>query len=523
MLPTLLALLFLASPVSSQVSVTTYHNDNLRSGQNLHETTLTPSQVNVSTFGKLFSQPVDGQIYAQPLVVANLQIVGKGTHTVVYVATENDSVYAFDGNNNTGSNANPLWQVSFIDPAKGITPVPSTDLGTNMISPMIGITGTPVIDLSNKTLYVVAATKENGAYYQRLHALDITTGAEKFGGPVEISAVVKGTGASSVKGYVHFDPFRSNQRAALLLVNGFVYIAWASHGFETVYPYHGWVMAYNETTLHLAGAFCVTPNGDQGGIWQSGSGLAADTLGNIFFMVGNGTFDAHTGGSDYGMSYVKLSSNTMKVTDYFTPFDEAQESVADLDLGSGGALLFPYQSGSLHPYIAVGAGKDGSLYLVNRQNMGGFNAKGNLILQQITNAFAGHPVYSTPAYWQGYLYYWATYDNLRIFQVSNGLVGTTPIATSNYSLASPGATPVISANGTTNGIVWALDTSKSLTSGPAVLHALDAQTAAELYNTTLSSTRDQAGNAVKFAIPTVANGKVYVGTATELDVYGLLP
>ena len=524
MMAALLAVVLQTLPGVSQVNVTTYHYDSLRSGQNLHESALTTPLVNVNTFGKLFSQPVDGQVYAEPLVVSNLQIIGKGTHTVVYVATENDSVYAFDGNDNTGNNAAPLWHVSFLDPAKGITTVPATDLGTDAISPQIGITGTPVIDINNATLYVVAATKENGAYYQRLHALDLATGSEKFGGPVVISASVKGSGANAVNGYVHFDPFRSNQRSGLLLVNGIVYIAWASHGLETVYPYHGWIIGYNENTLRLTGAFCVTPNGDQGGVWQSGGGPAADTLGNIFFMVGNGTFDANTGGVDYGMSFVKLSSNGgLKMADYFTPFNALKESAKDLDVGSGGVLLLPYQTGATYPYLAVGAGKDGSLYLVNRQNMGGYNSQNNSqIVQQVGKAFAGHSVYGTPATWQGNLYFWATYDGLRIFPMNNGLVEP-PIAISSYSLASPGASPVISSNGSTNGIVWALDTSKSMTSGPAVLHALDALTAVELYNSTQSSTRDQAGNAVRFAVPTVANGKVYVGTQSELDVYGLLP
>jgi hypothetical protein len=515
----LLVSVFQVVPGFSQTNVTTYHYDTLRSGQNIHETVLTPTLVNVNTFGKLFSQPVDGQVYGEPLVVYNLQIIGKGTHTVAYVATENDSVYAFDGNSNTGSNASPIWQVSFINPAKGITTIPSSDLGTIAINPQIGITGTPVIDVNNGTLYVVAATKENGAYFQRLHALDIRTGVEKFGGPVVISASVKGSGSGSNKGYVSFDPLRSNQRPALLLVNGVVYIAWASHGLETVYPYHGWVIGYDENTLKQVSAFCVTPNGDQGGIWQSGNGLAADTLGNLFFMVGNGTFDANKGGGDYGMSYVRTSSKLV-VADYFTPYNAVKESSSDLDLGSGGPLLFPFQSGAESPYLAVGAGKDGNLYLVDRDNMGGFNSKSNKIVQQIKGAFAGHAVYSTPAYWQGNLYYWATYDNLRIFQMSNGLLGTTPV-TSSISMAPPGATPVISANGTTNGIVWALDTNDALI-GPAILHALDAQTAVELYNSSQNATRDQAGNAVKFTIPTVANGKVYVATESELDVYGLL-
>ncbi len=479
--------------------------------------------MNVNSFGKLFSQPVDGQIYGEPLVLYNLRIAGTA-HTVVYVATENDSVFAFDGNSNTGSNASPLWQVSFIDPAEGITTVPSSDLGTDAITPQVGITGTPVIDQSNGTLYVVAATKESGVYYQRLHALDVTTGAEKFGGPVIIAATVKGTGSNSSNGYISFDPFRSNQRPGLLLVNGVVYISWASHGLESRYAYHGWVLGYNATTLQLASSFCVTPNGDQGGIWHSGDGLAADNDGNIFFMSGNGTFDVNKSGIDYGMSYVKLSSTSgLSVASYFTPFNAVQESSGDKDLGSGGPVLLPYQNGVAAPNLAVGAGKDGNIYLVNRAKMGGFNSKSNSqIVEEIPNAFGGHSVYSTPAYWQGYLYYWATFDYLRIFQVSDGLIGTTPVATSSYTLASPGATPVISANGSTNGIVWALDTSQALT-GPAVLHALNAQTAVELYNSMQSGTRDQAGNAVRFTIPTVANGKVYVGTATELDVYGLLP
>ena len=507
---------------SCQVNVPTYHYDNARTGQNVHETQLTQALVNIDSFGKLFSQPVDGQIYGEPLVVKSLQI-GSATHMAVFVATEGDSVYAFDGNNNTGSNANPLWHVNFTNPASGITTVPSSDLGIVSITPQVGITGTPVIDVSNGTLYVVAATKENGAYYQRLHALDLSTGEEKFGGPVAISATVKGRGSNAVNGYISFDPFRSNQRPALLLENGVVYISWASYGQENKYPYHGWVIGYDENTLQMTAAYCVTPNGDQGGVWQTGDGPAADSMGNIFFMAGNGTFDVNKGGTDYGMSYVKLSTATgLNVSSFFTPYDAVKESNADLDLGSGGPLLLPYQTGATTPYLAVGAGKDGNLYLLNRNNLGGFHPKDNSqILEEIPNAFAKHSVYSTPAYWQGNLYYWATFDYLRIFSVANGLVVSTPIATSTYSLASPGATPVISSNGAADGIVWALDTSQTLT-GAAVLHALNAETAVELYNSKQSGSRDTAGNAVRFTVPTVANGKVYVGTATELDVYGLL-
>ena len=509
----------------AQVNVVTYHNDNVRSGQNLHETVLTTALVQTSTFGKLFSQPVDGQIYGQPLVLANLLIPHKGTHTVVFVATENDSVFAFDGNNNTGSNASPLWQVSFINPAKGITTVPSSDLGTDAIYPQIGITGTPVIDPNNGTLYVVAATKENGKYVQRLHALDVTSGAEKFGGPVVIKATVKGTGAGSSKGLLSFDPFRSNQRPGLLLLNGGIYIAWASHGLESEFTYHGWVMGYNENTLKQISAYCITANGSSGGVWQSGDGLAADTLGNLFFMSGNGTFDANTGGQDYAMSYVKMATKGgLNVADYFTPYNESEESSQDLDLGSGGAMLLPYLTGAAHPYLAVGAGKDGTMYVVDRTNMGHFNASGNQqIVESIPNAFAGHGLYSTPAYWQGYLYFWAPMDVLRVFQMVDGLVSTTTVATGSTTFGSPGATPVVSSNAGSNGIVWAIQPDGYATGAPAVLHALNATTAAELYNSTQAGTRDTAGPAIKFTPPTVANGKVYVPTASELDVYGLLP
>jgi len=522
----LLALLplLLAVPGFTQIDNTTYHYDTSRSGANDRETILTPEAVNVDSFGKLFSQPVDGQIYGQPLVVSNLQIPGKGKHNVVFVATENDSVYAFDANSNTGTNAAPLWQVSFINPAKGVTTVPSTDVGTTAISPQIGITSTMVVNPANSTLFVVAATKEHGFYIQRLHALNVATGAEQLGGPVVITAWLKGGGSNNKDGRVYFDPLYSNQRAGLLLLDGVVYIAWASHGLETVNPFHGWVMGYDANTLERTAAFCVTPNGDQGGIWQNGAGPAGDQLGNVYFMVGNGTFDANAKGNDYGMSYVRLSpKHQLEVADYFTPYDAIKLSSQDLDLGSGGPLLLPYQKGAKYPYLAVGAGKDGKLYLLNREGMGRFNGTDNSqIVQEIPAAFAGHSVYSSPAYWQGYLYYWATYDYLRIFKVSNGLIGTTPVATSTYQMASPGATPVITSNGTSNGIVWALDTSRAPT-GPAVLEALDAVTAKALYNSKQAGTRDTAGTAVHFNIPAVVNGKVYVGTAAELDVYGLLP
>ncbi len=504
-----------------QVSVTTYHYDNFRTGRNTHETILTPLVVRQSTFGKLFSQAVDGQVYAEPLYLSNLIIPNKGVHNTLLVATEHDSVYAFDADNNLGANASPLWQVSFINPVKGATTIPSADAGTKMIYPEIGITGTPVIDRTNGTIYVVAATKENGVYFQRLHALDVTTGAEKFGGPVVIQATVSGTGSGSSNGMITFDALRENQRPALLLLNGVVYIAWASHGLEKQFTYHGWVIGYSESTLMQVAAFIDTPNGAQGGIWQSGGGPAADRLGNIFFMAGNGTFDANNGGSDYGMSYVKLATAArLSVADYFTPYDEATLSASDTDLGSGGAVLLPYQLGATHPYLAIGAGKNGVIYLLDRTNMGHFNSSGNQqIVQSITNAFAGHALYSTPAYWHGQMYFWADNDVLRIFGMSNGLLSTSPTATSTVSLAS-GATPVVSSYDSTNGIVWAIQADQAGTGGAAVLHALDASTAVELYNSSQAGSRDTAGPAVKFTVPTVVNGKVYVGTANQVDVYG---
>lgn len=509
---------------AAQLNVVTYHNDNVRSGQNLHETVLTSTVVQTKSFGKLFSQPVDGQIYAQPLVLGNLLIPHKGVHTVVFVATENDSVYAFDGNSNTGGNATPLWQVSFINPAKGITTIPSSDLGTDAITPEIGITGTPVIDPKNGTLYVVAATKENGVYFQRLHALDVTTGAEKFHGPVVIQATVSGTGAGSTGGSLSFDPFRSNQRPGLALLDGGIYIAWSSHGLETEFTFHGWVMGYNENNLKQIGAFCITANGTAGGVWESGDGLAADTLGNLYFMSGNGTFDANTGGQDYGMSYIKMATkHGLSVVDYFAPYNEYTESEQDLDLGSGGAMLLPYQNGATYPDLAVGAGKDGTLYVLNRNNMGQFNATGNTqIVESIPNAFAGHGLYSAPAYWGGYLYFQAPNDVLRVYQMVGGLVSSTPVAIGSVTYGSPGASPVVSANGNSNGIVWAIEADGYGAGTPAILHAYDAVTAIELYNSTQAGTRDTAGAAIKFTPPTVIGGKVYVPTAVELDVYGQL-
>jgi hypothetical protein len=331
---------------------------------------------------------------ASPLYVANVNIPGKGLRNVVYVATEHDSVYAFDAD---GSQSAPLWQVSFIDPAHGITTVPPADTGeTGDITPEIGITGSPVIDPSTNTLYVVAKTKEgsggNTTYVHRLHALDIATGSEKLGGPVVIQGSVQGTGDGTSGGQVPFLSLRENQRAALLLNNGVVYVAFASHGDNP--PYHGWVFGYSASTLQRTMVYNVTPNGEGGGIWQSGDGLAADSSGNVFFVTGDGTFDANSGGRDYGDSIIKISS-AGAVLDYFTPHDHATMNAGDLDLGSGGTILLPDQPGA-HTHLALSAGKNGTIYVVDRDNMGHYQTgNDNQIVQAIVNIFQVGP--SRPA------------------------------------------------------------------------------------------------------------------------------
>src|SRR2546426_5535919 len=360
------------------VNVLTYHNDNARAGQNTNETILTLANVNVTSFGKLFSQVVDGYVYAQPLYVANLAIPGKGTHNVLFIATEHDSVYAFDADDNLGANAAPLWQVSFIDPAAGVTTVPTEDTGEGGdLIPEIGITSTPVIALTTGTIYVEAKTKETAGttrYVHRLHALEITTGAEKLGGPVVIQAVIPGNGdGDDGLGHVPFNPLRQLNRPGLLLLNGVIYLAFASHGDQS--PYHGWVLAYAAPTLQQVGAYNTTPNGGLGGIWQAGGGLAADAGGNIYFETGNGTFSTNNldnAANNFGDSFIKLSTtNGLAVADYFTPFDQDVLEAFDLDLGSGGAVVLPEGVGSAtHPRLFGGSGKGGAVYPLDRGDLG---------------------------------------------------------------------------------------------------------------------------------------------------------
>ena len=495
--------------------VLTYHNDNSRTGQNLNESVLSPANVTQSKFGKLFSYPLDGQVFAQPLYVYKVPIDGQN-HNVIYVATEHDTVYAFDADNKASS---ALWSVSFLNSAEGVTPIPSSDLDSP-INPEIGVTSTPVIDGNSGTLYVLAATKENGNYVHRLHALDITSGAEKFGGPVVIQGSVPGSGSGSSNDQITFQTKIQLQRPALLLSKGVIYLAWASYNDHGLY--HGWVMAYDASTLHQIAIWNDTPNGERGGIWQSGCGLSADSAGNVYVAIGNGTFDAYAGGANYGDSFIKLTLNgsSLSVTDYFTPFNQQTLSDEDSDLGSSGLVLLPDQAG-VNPHLGISAGKEGKIYLVNRDHLGKFQSDNDSqIVQSIPDALGTTPDdrnFSSAVYWNGSVYFVGNTDAIKQFQLNSGLLSTSPVSQSSHQFGYTG-TSSISANGSGNGILWTME------AGGSVLHAYDATNLAnELYNSKQAGSRDFFGSAIRFNPPTVANGKVYVAGQTEIAVFGLLP
>lgn len=535
---------------AANTAVTTYHNDNLRTGQNLNETLLNTSNVTSSQFGKRVTYPVDGQVYGQPLYLPNVTINGS-THNVVYVTTENDSVYAFDADQRSA--IAPLWKTSFLT-SSNVVPVPSSDVFTRYVNhdidPIIGMTGTPVIDPTSNTLYVVAMTKENGnQYFQRLHAIDVTTGLEKSGSPLAIQASVPGSGYDSSNGRITFNPKTENQRTALLLVNGVVYIAWSSFGDTD--PYHGWVMgySYSNSTLKQVSVYADTANGSEGGIWMSGSGLAADSGGNIFLITGNGSFDLNTGGPDSSDTFLKMSTqNGLSVSDYFTPFNQSCLSGADTDLGSGGVLLLPDQTNTAHPHLAVGGGKEGRIYLVDRDNMGHFTQDPNLncgssevnqttidkVLQESPPNTFGQ-LFSSSAYWASANDAWIYLDGIdnpmRAVEVKNGALSTNATSSTPESFQFSGVTPSISSNGTTTGtgIVWVISPPNQCTdngcnpSGPGTLRAYDATNLGnELYNSGQNASRDQLDSFTKFSVPTIANGEVFVGTQTSLSIYGLL-
>ncbi len=500
----------------SGAQVTTSQYDNQRTGAWLSETTLTPRNVNPRQFGKLFRLTVDGDVYAQPLFLRGVQIPGKGRHDLLIVATEHDSVYAFDAGGNPRT---PLWQVSLL--RDGATPVAESDTDCFFIRPEVGITSTPVIDPRSGTLYVLARTKkENDAneFHQQLHALAVTTGAEKFGGPVEIRASVRGRGDGSSHGMVAFNPQTENPRAALLLANGTVYLSWASSC--DVGPYHGWVMAYDARTLRQKGLFNDSPDGDDGGIWASDTGIAADQAGNVYAATGNGRFDAAKGGRDYGDTLLKLDGGGLQLADYFTPFNAAELNAKDNDLGSGGPMLLPDQPGP-HPHLLVVGGKAPLLYVLDRDRLGHFHPGSNSNAVQTIATKGG--IFGSMAYWNHNVYVLSDSDALRDYQVTAGKL--TFRAASSFRLEDHAATPVVSANGRADGIVWVLS-SKGWDSPDrnAVLHAVDASNVAhELYNSEQNATRDRAGVALRFNMPLVVNGHVYAAAKREVGVYGLLP
>ena len=519
--------------VTDLSGVLTWRNDNTRAGANQKEYALTPALVSAATFGKLFSCPVDGAVYAEPLWVANFTIAG-GTHNVIFVATVHDTVYAFDADTIP---CHTYWQKSLLGASE--TFVDWTDVNTDDIKPDIGIVGTPVIDAARTTLYVVSKSKATGSNctpaascHQRLHALNLADGSEKFNGPADISASVTGIGDGSSGGMVAFDALKENQRSALTLLNSVVYIAWASHGDNG--PYHGWIIAYNATNLtQQVGKYNSTPDGGLGGIWQSGSGLAADVGGNLYCVTGNGTFDGTfppvSGSDDFGDSVLRLSTASgVSLADFFTPHDQSALNGGDVDLGSGGIVILPDQSGGGPVHLLFNSSKSGTIYLINRDNMGMFNSTTDQVVQEFG---AGGGFWSTPAFWQNTMYAGGSGNTIDAWPFSHSTQGqfdASPSSSSPSGYGFPGASPEVSASGATNGIVWAIDSSQygppaQTSPSPAVLHAYDATNVAnELWNST-QGTGNSAGNAVKFTVPTVANGKVYIGTRTELDVYGLLP
>jgi hypothetical protein len=526
-------------------NVLNYRYDQASSGVNTQETTLTPSNVNVGSFGKIATAPVDGQIYAQPLYVEGVNISG-GVHNIAYVATEHDSVYAIDSDNGT-----VLWHDSFLN-APGVTSVPTADTGSPALAPELGITATPVIDPSTNSIYVLANTKEvkaDGTHYvYKLHALNLVTGAENLGGPLTIADTiydgtnytyvsgpsVNGTGMGSVNGVVTFNALREFSRVGMTEVNGNIFMAFASH--PDIPPAHGWVLAVNAQTLSLWGALNVTPNGDLGNIWQAGNSITVDANGNMYVVAGNGTFDTTLNSAglpsngDYGDSIIKFAYDPnstpthqningygLKVVGYFTPSNQQLLDDQDLDLGSGGAVLVSRAAGSAaHPNLLIQGGKQGTVYLMDRDNMPGFNAGGDQVAQEATGLLGW--IFSTPAYFNGKLYYAAVGGPAEAFSLTNATLATSPSSVSSDTFGYPGATPVISANGTANGIVWMID------NGTGQLRAYDASDLSrELYTSGQApGGSDQLGSTVKFTVPTVAGGHVFVGTQNSLVIYGLL-
>jgi hypothetical protein len=506
-------------PSNSSADMLTYHNDVARTGQNLNETTLIPANVNSATFGKLGFYPVDGLVDAQPLYASKVAIPGNGTHNLLIAATEHDSVYAFDADSGAA-----LWHTSALKAGE----TTSDDRNCSQVTPEIGITSTPVIDRSqgpNGTVYLVAMSKDvSGKYHQRLHALDLALGTELLNGPIDVQATFPGTGANTNGTNVVFDPGQYLERASLLLLNGTIYTSWSSHC--DIPPYTGWIIAYNASTLAQTSVLNLTPNGGEGSIWMSGAGPAADSSGNIYLLTANGTFDTALNASgfpasgDYGNAFIKLSTtNGLAVADYFEMDNGNAESDSDTDLGSGGTIVLPDMTNASGNtvHLAVGAGKDTNLYFVNRDSMGKFSPSNNNIYQELVGALPGG-IWSMPAYFNNTIYYGSVGSPIQAFSIVNAKLSASATAQTANSFGYPGATPSISANGASNAILWVAENTS-----PAVLHAYNATTLKELYNSNQAGNgRDQFGNGNKFITPTIVNGKVFVGTPNGVAAFGLL-
>ncbi len=523
-----LAITVAAAPPAPGIDVSTYHYDNTRQGLNAAETLLTLANVNPATFGLTGNYPVDGKVDAQPLVVHGLNLQAGGstrTLNVLYIATEHDTVYALNA-----ATGDQLWKTSLL----GTAETTSDSRGCGQIVPEIGITATPVIDRSfgtNGAIFLVAMTRDaSGAYHQRLHALNLATGAELTPGPTEITATYPGTGANSSNGNVLFDPAQYAERAGLLLLNGTIYTTWTSHC--DIPPYTGWVIGYSEGTLTQSTVLNLTPNGSDGAVWMSGYGLAADTAGSIYLLDANGTLDTtftpagFPSRGDFGNAILKLgTAGGLSVLDFFEPYNTLAESAADVDLGSGGAMLLPDikdNAGATH-HLVVGAGKDRNIYVADRDNLGKYNggaADNSNLYQELPNALP-NGAWSGPAYFNNTVFFAGVNDNLKAYTVSNGLLSTSPTSQSPTSFGYPGSTPSVSANAAGNGIVWAVQSSDN---APAVLHAYDAANLGhELYNSTEApGNRDAFGTGNKFITPVIANGQVFVGTPNSVAVFGLL-
>lgn len=507
---------------SSNVDVLTYHYDAMRSGANTNETVLTPANVNSTTFGLLGSFTVDGKVDGQPLYLSNVQIPGVGAKNVLYVVTEHASMFAFDADSVSGPTATSLWKTSMLQSGE----TPSDDRNCGQVTPEIGITSTPVIDRRRNAIYVVAVARTSaGAYVHRIHALNLATGAELFGGPTTVSATYPGGGANSTNGTDTFDPKQYNERAALLQVGATIYTTWGSHCDAA--PYNSWVMSYSADTLKQTSVLNLVPNGEDGGIWMAGAGPAADASGNVYFIIGNGDFDTTLTSAgmpskgDCGNCFVKLApAPKMALLDYFTPLNTVSESSADIDFGSGGPLLLPDlkdSAGATH-HLAVGIGKDQNIYVVDRDNMGKFSSSKNAIYQQI-GGILPDAYDSSPVYFNNAVYLGGVENSIMAFPIASAKLAAAPSSKTVNRFHYPGAMPVVSASGSSNAIVWAVENETN-----GILYAYDATNlATKLYDSTQAANARDTFAPNKYITPTIANGKVYVGTSNSVAVFGLLP